>query len=541
MQGIQVAALEVQNVKRAINRYGTLPKGARIGAYLESLKQSGLPCQDTVKENEVCAARSLSPRSAARAQPHMIRSNSSGGVTAPAPNSPRATRANPPLRSFRSPDRHTRTTSPGKPRPRLANLEFPPPPPDLPPPSEDAHQQPPPPPPDCCRDACTDTQSDSPNEFTSTQFISPNISEYDEKFAKQTMKEMLELKLVAEIKERADKKKHKHYKESPPHDTIEMNASYGDPVVRLVSELSESLNMEALRKNDKKDAQTKVIDSKETVSPIDLKASLRKTSFNCSSGKKKVEIETKSGTNFKSQLKKVETNKKVNSSTKEINESEQITDFKSRLRKFDSGAPPTNGNPKKSDQESPDDKEIAKKDLFENKLNRSNDSDNKQSESSLDNSGKDEEEDKRRSTGSISSLKKLWESKEETAGSQLSPKLPTKSKVEEKSPEENANSISRSSSMNYGSKRRTDDKPVVPNKPAVKSKPIGKGGIYATPVAAHEVDSNEEDSLAALRSSLEWCAAEVYAFIYTFCKTAVCLSVKLIHDSQFYVQTTLCI
>lgn len=31
---ITVGALEVQNVKKAINRYGTLPKGARIGAYL---------------------------------------------------------------------------------------------------------------------------------------------------------------------------------------------------------------------------------------------------------------------------------------------------------------------------------------------------------------------------------------------------------------------------------------------------------------------------------------------------------------------------
>lgn len=39
-QGVTVAALEVQNVKRAINRYGTLPKGARIGQYLESLKSS---------------------------------------------------------------------------------------------------------------------------------------------------------------------------------------------------------------------------------------------------------------------------------------------------------------------------------------------------------------------------------------------------------------------------------------------------------------------------------------------------------------------
>ncbi|GAB6027107.1 hypothetical protein CHUAL_000030 [Chamberlinius hualienensis] len=39
---VRVAALEVQNVKRAISRYGTLPKGARIGAYLESLRQHGL-------------------------------------------------------------------------------------------------------------------------------------------------------------------------------------------------------------------------------------------------------------------------------------------------------------------------------------------------------------------------------------------------------------------------------------------------------------------------------------------------------------------
>ncbi|OQR66628.1 hypothetical protein BIW11_14028 [Tropilaelaps mercedesae] len=39
---VQIAALEVQNVKKAINRYGTLPKNARIGAYLESLRQHGL-------------------------------------------------------------------------------------------------------------------------------------------------------------------------------------------------------------------------------------------------------------------------------------------------------------------------------------------------------------------------------------------------------------------------------------------------------------------------------------------------------------------
>ena len=39
---MQVAALDERNLKKAVHRYGTLPKGARIGAYLESLRQSGM-------------------------------------------------------------------------------------------------------------------------------------------------------------------------------------------------------------------------------------------------------------------------------------------------------------------------------------------------------------------------------------------------------------------------------------------------------------------------------------------------------------------
>ena len=42
-KNVQVAALDVHNVKRAINRYGTMPKGARIGAYLDSLKHVSAP------------------------------------------------------------------------------------------------------------------------------------------------------------------------------------------------------------------------------------------------------------------------------------------------------------------------------------------------------------------------------------------------------------------------------------------------------------------------------------------------------------------
>ncbi|XP_063632988.1 tyrosine-protein kinase Abl isoform X1 [Cydia splendana] len=419
-QGVQVAALEVQNVKRAINRYGTLPKGARIGAYLESLRQSGGAASVTREPEE---ARSLSPRT--RAQPHMIRSNSSGGVTAPAPASPRSNRA--PLRSF---------NSPAKPRPRLAELEFPPPPPDLPPPPEET-QLPPPPPPDAEDD------------------------QEEEKSHKQTMKEMLELKLVAEIKERADKKKHK-LKDSPPPNDLVMQTSFGDPVTRLVSELSESLNMEALKKSDKKE-QPK---DKETVSPIDLKAGLRKTSYN------NIQKTDEKPTDFKSQLKKVD--KKV--AAKE-EESRSIIDFKSRLRKVDSSTPATNGTKNSPDQDS-------KK------------SDERKSDSG---SLETEEEDKRRSTGSISSLKKLWENKE--SDERLSPKLKLRGDdSEETSPEERSSHIGRS-----GSVCKRDEKPAVPSKPAVKCRPL-KGGIYATPISSEEA---EEDALARLRSSLESCTNDV--------------------------------
>ncbi|XP_046976857.1 tyrosine-protein kinase Abl isoform X1 [Vanessa cardui] len=489
--GVQVAALEVQNVKRAINRYGTLPKGARIGAYLESLRQSGgagsnPQCASITREPQQDEARSLSPRTA-RAQPHMIRSNSSGGVTAPAPASPRASRAAPPLRSF--------TNSPAKPRPRLAELEFPPPPPDLPPPPEESAQPPPPPPPpECCRDAGTDT-ADRLEDFS---LILQDRSEAEEKPAKQIMKEMLELKLVAEIKERADKKKHKQ-KESPPsHEVIEMHTSFGDPVTRLVSELSESLNMEALRKAEKKVEPTKPIDNgKDSISPIDLKASLRKTSYG-SNVEKKSEFEGK--TDFKSQLKKVDTNK-INIASKDAEEpGRSIIDFKSRLRKVDGGSPATNGTAKKTEQSSPED---SRKDVSI----KSDDSDKKRSESgSLDTSAGDDE-DKRRSTGSISSLKKLWESKE--TDERLSPKLkPKGEESEEGSPEERSGvAIGRSGSVQV---RRGEDKPVVASKPAVRARPLAKSGIYATPLAPPgSSEADDGDALAALRVSLEWCTNEV--------------------------------
>lgn len=107
----KVAALEVQNVKRAINRYGTLPKGARIGAYLESLRHgNGESAETGTTKPPASLHRSTNlPLRRPFQQPgNMTRSNSSTNFQ---PSSPRTVRAQP--------------TAP----PNLADLEFPPPPP----------------------------------------------------------------------------------------------------------------------------------------------------------------------------------------------------------------------------------------------------------------------------------------------------------------------------------------------------------------------------------------------------------------------------
>ncbi|XP_050526730.1 tyrosine-protein kinase Abl [Daktulosphaira vitifoliae] len=104
----KVAALEVQNVKRAINRYGTLPKGARIGAYLESLRHGNGESIEINNTKPLPNNRTNTPLRRTFQQPgNMTRSNSSTNFQ---PSSPRTTRTQPPP-------------------PNLADLEFPPPPP----------------------------------------------------------------------------------------------------------------------------------------------------------------------------------------------------------------------------------------------------------------------------------------------------------------------------------------------------------------------------------------------------------------------------
>lgn len=144
---ITVGALEVMNVKRVANRYGTLPKGARIGAFLESLEDN--TSNNGIQEKEPVQQPTTPNGNLTAAQPstpQMIRSNSSSGVTM----------ANNASASLIKLQRHRTTTDGGSfmtfssfrgassssPKKSLnyqrdlppPDLEFPPPPSDLPPP-----------------------------------------------------------------------------------------------------------------------------------------------------------------------------------------------------------------------------------------------------------------------------------------------------------------------------------------------------------------------------------------------------------------------
>lgn len=510
-----VGALEVQNVKRAINRYGTLPKGARIGAYLESLRQTGdvnqqVPNQTIVPEPPPIAPNALSPRVVMKTQPQMIRSNSSGGVTM----------ANNATASLNKLQRHRTTTdgsmitfssfrgTSGSPKrainPSLADLEFPPPPLDLPPPPEEF---------EAADDDISSTsrlpnlmsQSIAPsNDVSNTE---PSVEEASSRFGVSlrkrepstdscsslgspgptelpetaSVKEKLEMKLVAEIKERADKK--------PSIDVVSLvsNNKSVDPVAQLVSELAETMNL------------PKIVADKKTAVNLPAK-----------SNDKDMNQPTNS---FKAQLKKVEPKKILSTPPKE--ESSSIIDFKSRLRKVENNnendATDSDSLERcKSNSDGVDDDirkstkkiEIISKKNGDSKLiehdnngmitavsNRKKsisdknkvielkkteikidiqDEPKRDSVESVIISSKSDDDDKRKSTGSISSLKKLWEAKEGTNEQmQLSPKLGVKS-----------NSISNN---NKNGDDDNEDHQLLNKKPAVPIKPK-LVSIYATPI-----------------------------------------------------------
>ncbi|XP_049313461.1 tyrosine-protein kinase Abl isoform X4 [Bactrocera dorsalis] len=219
---VTVGALEVNNVKCVVNRYGTLPKVQRIGAYLNSLEDPHTLPQHSIATHlstvapvattnghggHTAAIRQQLPpahvmplpppmKSVANVTPtgncgniptppqQMIRSNSSSGVTMQ--NSASAslnklqrhrTAADGTMMTFSSFRGTSSSNSPKRSQqPALANLEFPPPPLDLPPPPEEFETPPPPPPPAPAAEVLEELQSAS---ITSTQYPLPNSSSND--------------------------------------------------------------------------------------------------------------------------------------------------------------------------------------------------------------------------------------------------------------------------------------------------------------------------------------------------------------------------
>ncbi|XP_055610940.1 tyrosine-protein kinase Abl isoform X2 [Uranotaenia lowii] len=619
-----VCALEVQNVKKATNRYGTLPKGARIGAYLESLRQGdgtviavagqqGVnsvppdPPPPMAAANVISNSLRTAVKTQQQLQPQMIRSNSSSGVTM----------ANTASASLSKLQRH-RTTTDGSmmtfssfrgtvgnnsPKrslpPTLADLEFPPPPADLPPPPEEfeIHQ---------LNSLPLEKQMKPSNDVSNTE---PSVEEASSRFGVSLRRRepstdscsslgspadafaqnneppppppSFKEKLAAEIKEKAN----------VPKPAIENNHKmHADPASQLVSELAESINF------PKPPPPLPPSDSASHYKSSDI-SSLRKgkPSENNSMAA--------SQTSFKAQLKKVEPKRMPNPIPKK-EETSNIIDFKSRLRKVDNSneaAVTSNGtgsgernsasgnsdsssdnnnkhhstnnnsnnilnnNQSVANEHQSSDNEgrvkrgehlrngtskngtvsdsSTNKLLLENELNSlklkkssapvvttvapidSNkiielkkteikielSQDDRKRESLEGNSlkaegtnsgsdnlstgstGTGDESDKRKSTGSISSLKKLWEAKEtpNDQNAQLSPKLGVKSVTNAKinnNPDDEPSGVNSShvtTTTNSNSSHhddQTSSHQVSTKKPAVPVKPSKFSSIYATPV-----------------------------------------------------------
>ncbi|XP_017087543.2 tyrosine-protein kinase Abl isoform X5 [Drosophila bipectinata] len=362
---ITVGALEVVNVKQQANRYGTLPKVARIGAYLDSLEDSSGACEAApgspgpvppppANGHSTPPGARLNPKMNTPIPPQqMIRSNSSGGVTmqnnaAASLNKLQRHRTTTEgtmmtFSSFRqaaSPKRSGSGVGSGAQQPALANLEFPPPPLDLPPPPEEFEAAPPPPPPapesavqaiqqhlhaqnpanngNIGNGMANNNNDSSHNDVSNT---APSVEEASSRFGVSLRKrepstdscsslgsppEDLKEKLITEIKAAG--------KEAAPpaHLANGSGSAPVDPGFLLVTELAESMNL-----------------------PKKNLTNGNGTASGAATG-------TPGG--FKAQLKKVEP-KKMSPPMAKAEPSHNIIDFKAHLRRVDKDKEPPLSNP----------------------------------------------------------------------------------------------------------------------------------------------------------------------------------------------------
>lgn len=457
---ITVGALEEMNVKRVVNRYGTLPKKVRIGAYLDGLENSSSSssggggggiseCSPVVASGHANGhatppARAPPPNVpsavAGKSQPttpqQMIRSNSSGGVTmqnnaAASLNKLQRHRTTTEgtmmtFSSFRaagssnSPKRGGAGGGGGIAQAALANLEFPPPP------LEEFEALPPPPPPPAPESAVQAIQQHLHAQHSSSNDVSntaPSVEEASSRFGVSLRKREpstdscsslgtppepapapvavtaapmaaekslnLKEKLITEIKSANNKPSDmcSGYANGSapvpaPASASAHHAISVDPVAQLVTELAESMNLP--------------------------KPTTKLTNGNISAN-------SNSNNNFKAQLKKVEP-KKMNTPMPKAEQPSNIIDFKAHLRKVDKDnkeqqqqqQPNANPNPNSNNKFSSATAAAAANQKTEIKIDVSSNS-NADAEANDSTTAGTTESGKRRSTGSINSLKKLWE------------------------------------------------------------------------------------------------------------------------------------
>ena len=477
----QIAHLDERNLKRAVNRYGTMPKGARIGAYLESLRQSGMTPEpvteqgvesDSVVDNGAHTSesmdRSMVGKPSKTAQ--MLRSNSShggfspgianNGVTkSPSNNQVRRVQQGSLERSFGPASSHQPSTQPPE-------FDFPPPPADLPPPS---------PSPRTGRKFSSDKEnlperlernskvtrfrevsSDSCESLGPTNQIkspmspvsenrtlgSPAVgslsspgSTLDHEYKRSTIPPAPPAKSEDAIKPFMNEKVQRNMESQLLNEMSQqeklmaasMETSGGasnTPADMLVSELFESFKAKSSKPTPKSLTESHpTYENAEAKQEIDFKANLRKV-------KKTIEDEPLGAKanaspappiDFKSNLKKT-SDPSVGSpiTTKPLEpESGNIVDFKAKLRK---SAKPETQTPSKEDSSTepvdfkarlrkvsdPKDKSSISPTKEVNTIEPKVSLDKRESIGSTE--GTDDIDDKRKSTGSISSLRKMWES-----------------------------------------------------------------------------------------------------------------------------------
>ena len=451
----QVVALDERNLKRAVNRYGTMPKGARIGAYLESLRQSGMtpePITEQGVESDAMVDQSGTSESMDRSmvgKPNkanqMLRSNSShGGFSSVTSSGANLTSRNSPSNSLvkrvqqgsleRAYGAALQNCTSASATP--VDFEFPPPPADLPPPCSSPSPR------------STKRNFDKENlperlERTSSSSSKPSYQIDNSPMSPLSENRTLGSPAVGSLSSPGSTLDHDHKRNTNKSEDaikpfqqrdkikadhvvepLDSGPAAAAPADMLVNELFESFKAKSNKAKGAPTCPTEEVEDKSASSAIDFKANLRKVKKPVDEHQQTQKEVKANQIDFKSNLKKKsESGTAAPSSFSTSSEQPALVDFKAKLRKS-TASPSLSSSKVESKDEMDQSSAAAVANLdFKARLRKVSDSKDSSGKSpikdALDSdkkaqekreSGGSTDDDKRKSTGSISSLRKMWES-----------------------------------------------------------------------------------------------------------------------------------